>query len=134
MPPHVAFTTSEQLHQSSAPFSHFARVGELGFVSGLIGQRPADGQLVSPDPREQCEAIFANLTTLLREVGCGVGDLVRTTIYLVDYDDFETLNDVFRERLSPPYPGRTTLQIAGLPLGARFQLDAVVAVGPPEVA
>ncbi len=98
-------------------------------MSGLIGQRPVDGHLASPDPRAQCEAMFDNLTTLLSEVETSLDDLVRTTIYLVDYSDFEALNDVYRERLRAPYPVRTTLQVAGLPLGARFQIDAVVTGG-----
>lgn len=76
------YTFSPKLHQSDAPFSHFAQVGDLGFVSGLIGQRPEDGRLVSSDTQEQCEAMFDNLSTLLADVGTDVGRLLRTNLYL----------------------------------------------------
>jgi 2-iminobutanoate/2-iminopropanoate deaminase len=123
------FVFSQRLYQSEAPFSHVARVGELGFVSGLIGQRPADGRLVSGDVAEQCDAMLNNLATLLDEVGTEMRHLVRTTIYLTDCDDFAAINEVYGSRLQPPYPVRTTVQVAGLPLGAAVQIDAVVALG-----
>lgn len=124
-----SFVFSQQLHQSEAPFSHYARVGSLGFVSGIIGQSPEHGGLVSSDPAEQCQAMFDNLATLLDEVGTGHQNLVRTTLYLVDYAEFGVVNDIYRQRLHPPYPVRTSLQAAGLPLGARVQIDAVVDAG-----
>ena len=121
-----AFFSSE-LHQSTAPFSHLVRVGDLGFVSGIIGQNRDDGALVSADVTAQCEAMFDNVETLLGEVGLELQHLVRTTLYLTDYADFGALNAVYERRLSTPYPARTTVQVAGLPLGAAVQVDAVVA-------
>ncbi len=118
---------SNELHQSTAPFSHLVRVGDLGFVSGIIGQDRDVGALVSDDVTAQCEAMFDNVQTLLGEVGLEFQHLVRTTLYLTDYADFGVLNAVYDRRLSTPYPARTTVQVAGLPLGAAVQIDAVVA-------
>lgn len=118
---------SHELHQSAAPFSHIARVGEVGYVSGIIGQNRADGGLVSSDPTTQCRAMFDNLETLLGEVGLGMEAVVTTRLYLTDYADFAAFNTVYAERLSAPYPARTTIQVAGLPLGAAVQIDAVLA-------
>ncbi|MFW6187416.1 MAG: RidA family protein [Actinomycetota bacterium] len=118
---------SNELHQSTAPFSHLVRVGDLGFVSGIIGQNHDDGALVSADVTLQCEAMFDNVQTLLDEVGLGLPHLVRTTLYLRDYADFGALNAVYARRLSAPYPARTTVQVSGLPLNAAVQVDAVVA-------
>lgn len=118
---------SHELHRSTAPFSHLVRAGGLGFVSGLIGQRRDDGTLASQDVTDQCEAMFGNLQTLLGEVGLGLDALVRTTLYLTDYAHFGSLNAVYERRLTAPYPARTTVQVAGLPLGAVAQVDAVVA-------
>lgn len=118
---------SNELHQSTAPFSHLVRVGDLGFVSGIIGQNREDGALVSADVTAQCEAMLDNVETLLGEVGLELKHLVRTVLYLTDYADFGALNTVYGRRLSVPYPARTTVQVAGLPLGAAVQVDAVVA-------
>lgn len=69
-----------------------------------------------------------NLETLLEEVGLGFSDLVRTTLYLTDYKDFEVINAVYASHLTEPFPVRTTIQVAALPLGAKVQIDAVVAL------
>lgn len=119
---------SPRLHQSTAPFSHFARHRDTGYTAGIIGQRADDGSLVSDDVAEQCEAMMANLRTLLDELGLGLSDLLRTTIYLTDYTDFDVINAVYANHLREPFPVRTTMQVAALPLGAKVQMDAVVAL------
>ncbi len=70
--------------------------------------------------------MFDNLAVLLAEAGLDARDLLRTTLYLTSYDDFAEINTIYRERLSAPYPARVTLQVVGLPLGARVQIDAVI--------
>lgn len=118
---------SNELHRSTAPFSHLVRVGDLGFVSAIIGQNRDDGPVVSADVTVQCETMFDNVQTLLGEVGLEFQYLVRTTLHLTDYADFDALNTVYERRLKAPHPARTTVQVAGLPLGAAVQVDAVVA-------
>ncbi|WP_258806002.1 Rid family hydrolase [Pseudarthrobacter sp. NS4] len=117
---------SPNLHQSPAPFSHLVRHGDTGYTAGIIGQSPVDGSLVSPEVKDQCEAMLTNLETLLEEVGISLANVLSTTIYLTDYDDFQAINAVYSRRFPEPFPARTTLQVAGLPLGARVQVDAVV--------
>ena len=116
---------SEALFQSAAPFSHVVIAAGLGHVSGIIGQRRETGALVSPQTRAQAQAMFDNLETVLTEAQSGLGSLIATRLYLLDYSEFEAINEVYRERLSAPFPARTTLQVAALPLGARVQIDAV---------
>jgi 2-iminobutanoate/2-iminopropanoate deaminase len=70
--------------------------------------------------------MFDNLEMALNEAGFGFGNLVATRLYLLDYADFDAINEVYRERLSAPFPARTTLQVAALPLGARVQIDATI--------
>lgn len=72
--------------------------------------------------------MFDNLETALAEAGFSLKALVATRLYLLDYAEFETINVIYRERLSAPYPARTSLQVAGLPLGARVQIDATIDV------
>ncbi|MHC6220096.1 RidA family protein [Arthrobacter sp. MMS24-S77] len=123
---------STRLYQSAAPFSHFVENAGSGFTAGIIGQRRDDGLLVSNDVAEQCEAMMDNLKTLLEELDLGFSDLVRTTIYLTDYKDFDVINSVYARHLTEPFPVRTTIQVAALPLGAKVQIDTVVAVRTGE--
>lgn len=122
------FHFSPGLHQSSAPFSHFVEHGQTGYTAGIIGQDRGTGVLVSDDVADQCSAMMDNLEVLLNELGLGLGDILRTTVYLTDYRHFEAINAVYGQRLAVPFPVRTTLQVAGLPLGAKVQIDAVVRV------
>lgn len=117
---------SPLLHQSTAPFSHFVRHGDIGYTAGIIGQRTDDGSLVSNDVSEQCEAMMNNLNTLLGELSLSLSNVLRTTIYLTDYKDFEVINAGYAKHLREPYPVRTTVQVAALPLGAKVQIDTVV--------
>lgn len=117
---------SPLLHQSTAPFSHFVRHGNTGYTAGIIGQRADDGSLVSEDVAVQCEAMMNNLKTLLGELSMGLSDVLRTTIYLTDYEDFEAINAAYARHLRDPFPVRTTIQVAALPLGAKVQIDTVV--------
>lgn len=117
---------SPSLHQSTAPFSHFVRHGNTAYTAGIIGQRADDGSLVSDDVSEQCETMMTNLGTLLDELEVGFSNLLRTTIYLTDYNDFETINSVYAKHLNEPFPARTTIQVAALPLGAKVQIDTII--------
>lgn len=119
---------SSQLYQSAAPFSHYVEHGNIGYTAGIIGQRPDTGELVSDDASQQCDAMLSNLQILLHEQGLTLRDLLRTTVYLTDYGDFAAINEVYARRLQEPYPARTTVQVAALPLGAKVQIESVVAV------
>ena len=119
---------SPQLHQSAAPFSHFVQHGDTGYTAGIIGQDPSTGALVSGDVTEQCTAMLTNLETLLHEVGSGLSEILRTTIYLTDYQDFDAVNTIYAQHIQAPFPARSTLQVAALPLGAKVQIDAIVAL------
>lgn len=119
---------SPALYQSSAPFSHFVENNGIGFTAGIIGQRPEDGTLVSSEVAEQCAAMMENLAMLLSELGVEFSQLLRTTLYLTDYKDFDIVNAVYAKYVSEPFPARTTLQVAALPLGAKVQIDAMVAL------
>jgi 2-iminobutanoate/2-iminopropanoate deaminase len=72
--------------------------------------------------------MLTNLQILLEEQGLTLSNVLRTTVYLTDYQDFEAINGVYARRLQEPYPVRTTVQVAGLPLGAKVQIESVVAV------
>ncbi|GEM_PF-1882329 len=125
MEPQEDHVFSPHLFASSAPFSHARRAARLWHLSGLIGQCPDTGALVSEDPSAQLDRMFANLRILLADLGLTASDLVKATVYLVDNADVDLMNRKYAEEISTPYPARVTVQAAALPAGARFQIDAV---------
>jgi len=119
---------SKVLFQSKAPFSHVVKHNGLAFISGIVGQKRDTGELVSSQFQEQCEAALANLETLLEEVGLKKGNLLRLTVYVTSFDNFEVLNQIERKHLGGPFPSRSCVGVASLPLGALVQLDAIAAL------
>jgi 2-iminobutanoate/2-iminopropanoate deaminase len=107
------------------PYSHAVRDGDLVHCSGQVALDPATGALVDGDVTAQAERIFANLELVLAAAGCGLGDVLRTGVYLVDLDDFAALNEAFGRAFGDHRPARTTIGVAGLPLGARVEVDCV---------
>ncbi len=100
----------------------------LVFTSGQIALDPATGQLVGQDVAAQTARVLENLAAVLRGAGLGLEDVVRTTVYLADMADFQAMNDVYAQAFGSALPARSTVAAAGLPRGARVEIDAV-AVG-----
>ena len=98
------------------------------FTSGQIGLDPASGELVPGGVQEQAERVMRNLTAVLEGAGLTLADVVKTTVYLADMQDFSAMNEVYGRWLGDSLPARTTIAAAGLPRGARVEIDAV-AVG-----
>ena len=112
-----------------APYSQGIVAGEMVYVSGQLGIDPAQGRVVEGGIVEQTEQVMKNLAAILAEAGCSLDDVVRTSIFLIDLQDFQAMNQVYARHLSEPYPARATVQIASLPSGARIEI-AVVARKP----
>jgi 2-iminobutanoate/2-iminopropanoate deaminase len=113
------------------PYSQAIRVGELIFLSGQIALDPATGELVGrSDVRAQAEQVLDNLRAVLEAAGSGFANVVRSTIYLTDLEDFAVVNEVYRKRFEGfPPPARTTVQVAALPLGAKVEIDMIAVRG-----
>ena len=98
------------------------------FTSGQIPLDPATGQLVTGDIGAQTDRVLANLAAVLAGAGLDLADVVKTTVYLADMADFQAMNEAYGRRFAMPAPARTTIAAAGLPKGARIEIEAV-AVG-----
>jgi 2-iminobutanoate/2-iminopropanoate deaminase len=107
------------------PYSQAVRVGELVFLSGQIPLDPATGQLVEGDITAQTKRVMENLRAVLTAAGCGFGDVVRTTIYLVDLGHFGKVNEAYGACFEAPFPARATVQVSALPKGAQVEIDMV---------
>lgn len=111
------------------PYSQAIRIGGLVFCSGQVGLNPATGKLVEGGVAEQTRQVLDNLTAVLASAGLTLEAVVKTTIFLVDINDFATVNAIYGERLGTPPPARSTVAVAALPLGARVEIEAVAAIG-----
>jgi 2-iminobutanoate/2-iminopropanoate deaminase len=107
------------------PYSQAVRVGNMVFLSGQIPLDPRSGELVTSDIVKETERVLDNLAAVLRAAGLGFEHVVRTTIYLVEMSDFPKVNETYAKRFSGTFPARATVQVAGLPKGARVEIDAI---------
>jgi 2-iminobutanoate/2-iminopropanoate deaminase len=119
-------TTSDKLPVPVGPFSLAVRGGGLLFLSGQVAQDPATGKLIDGDAARQTDQILRNLATALKAVGKDLGDVLRVGVYLVDMSDFAAMNAVYGRYFTEPYPARTAVGVAALPLGAAVEMDVVV--------
>ena len=117
--------TTDRIAPSVGPFSAAVRAGELLFLSGQVALDPVTGKLVAGDIGAQTEQIFANISAVLEAAGKSFDDVMKTTVYLADMKDFGAMNTVYARYFQTPYPARTTIQAAGLPLGAAVEIEVV---------
>jgi 2-iminobutanoate/2-iminopropanoate deaminase len=107
------------------PYSQAMVAGPLLFCSGQIALDPAKMTLVGATAAAQCEQVLKNLGAVLAAAGCGVPQIVRTTIYLVSMDDFGAVNEVYGRWLGEHKPARATVAVHQLPKGARVEIDCI---------
>ena len=108
------------------PYSHAASTpGGPLHLSGQTPIDPATGALVEGDVETQTRRVFANLESVLAASGRSFDDVVKVNVYLVDMADFAAMNDVYASVFDAPHPARTTVAVAGLPLGARVEIELV---------
>ena len=107
------------------PYSPAVRAGQLLFVSGQVALDPATGQMVDGGIAEQTRRVLDNVGALLTAGGRSFADVVRTTIFLADMNDFAAVNEIYGQYFPEPYPARATVQVARLPKDARVEIDVI---------
>ena len=117
--------SSPDAPKAIGPYSQAVRAGQLLFVSGQVPLDPATGQIVSGDIAAQTRRVFENLSAVLKAGGRSFADVVRTTVFLTDMNDFAAVNEVYGTYFSEPYPARATVQVARLPKDARVEIDVI---------
>jgi reactive intermediate/imine deaminase len=111
------------------PYSQATRVGDMVFLSGQIPLDPNSGLIVEGDITEQARQAFANLRAVCQAAGGSFDDIVRVGLYLTDLSEFAAVNAVMQDVFSAPYPARSTIEVSALPRGAKFEVDAIMALG-----
>ena len=117
---------SPELAPPAGPFSHAIEVGGFLYFSGQVGQDPATGKVVEGGIVAETERVFRNLSAVLKAAGKSFDDVARAGVYLTSMSDFVALNGIYAKYFSPPFPARTTIAVAALPLGACVEIDLVV--------
>lgn len=107
------------------PYSHAVESGELVYLSGQTPMDPAAGKLVEGSVAAQTEQCFRNLFNVLEAAGLTPEDVVKVNVFLTDMKDFAEMNKVYERQFSAPYPARTTIGVAALPLGARIEIEMI---------
>lgn len=107
------------------PYAHATWAGDLLYLSGQTPIDPATGKLITGDVEAQTHRAFDNLQAVLEDAGLAMGHVIKCNVYLVDMADFPQMNAAYAQRFDEPYPSRTTVAVAGLPLGARVEIELV---------
>lgn len=120
---------SDHAPAAIGPYSQAARAGNTVYLSGQIPLDPSTGVLVEGDIATQARRAFDNLQAVCEAAGGSLDHVVRVGLYLVDLGEFAAVNAVMAEYFSQPYPARSTIEVAALPKGAVFEVDAVMVLG-----
>ena len=120
--------SSPSAPRAIGPYSQAIRAGSLLFVSGQIPIDPVTGDLVQGDIAQQTHRVFANLKAILEAAGATFDNVVRTTVYLADMNDFAKVNEIYATYFSSPAPARATVQAARLPRDSRVEIDLIASL------
>ncbi|MDQ2663811.1 MAG: RidA family protein [Candidatus Eremiobacteraeota bacterium] len=112
------------------PYSQAILAGNELYCSGQVALDPATGELVDGGVSEQTERALRNLGAVLEAAGMSFGDVVKTTIFLIDMNDFVAVNEIYGRFFAEAKPARSTIAVAGLPRGACVEIDAIARKGP----
>ena len=117
---------SPEIAPPVGPFSQAVRSDGFLFFSGQVAQDPATGRLVEGGIVAETERVFRNLSAVLQAAGRSFEDVVCARVFLTSMSDFAAMNGIYAKYFSQPFPARTTIAVAALPLGARVEIDLVV--------
>jgi 2-iminobutanoate/2-iminopropanoate deaminase len=108
---------------SAGPYSPAVRAGDWLALAGQVGIDPATGNLADSGVAAQTRQALANVAAVLGDCGASLGDVAKTTVFLVDMGDFPVMNEVYADAFAGHRPARSTVAVAALPLGARVEVE-----------
>ncbi len=117
--------STENAPGAIGPYSQAVKAGNMIFCSGQIPIDPATGEFVSNEVAEQTRQVLKNLSAVLKAAGTDLNNVVKTTVFLADMNDFTAMNEVYAEFFSDNKPARATVQAARLPRDARVEIDCI---------
>ena len=121
----LTIVASDRAPGAIGPYSQAIATESLVFTAGQIALDPKSGDVVGHSTAEQTEQVMRNLAAILSAAGSGLGQVLKTTVYLADMADFPAMNEVYAKHFGDHKPARSTVQAAGLPKGVRVEIDAI---------
>ena len=125
---------TDRAPRAIGPYSQAVRAGNLVFASGQIPIDPATGEFVAGGIAEQTEQVLRNLAAVLEAAGVGLNQVVKTTVFLADMEDFAAMNEVYGRFFGEQPPARATVQAARLPRDAKVEIEAIAVSEPRAIA
>jgi 2-iminobutanoate/2-iminopropanoate deaminase len=122
------FISTDRAPRAIGPYSQAVVHGGLLYSAGQIALDPGSMELVEGDTAAQTEQVFANLKAVLDAAGADLSSVLKTTVYLADMADFQSMNAVYARHFGEHRPARSTVAAAALPKGARVEIDVIAAV------
>ena len=116
---------TENAPAAVGPYSQAIQVGDLIFTAGQLGLDPATADFAGEDVATQTRQALKNIRAILEEAGAGMNQIVKTSIFVEDMADFQTVNAIYAEFFENAPPARSTVEVAALPLGGRVEIEAV---------
>ncbi len=118
--------------QAIGPYSQAIRFGNLIFVSGQIPIEPEAGKILKGDIKEQTKLILENLNNVLAASGSSLDNVLRTTIFLTDLENYSVVNETYAQYFNDLPPARSTVQVAKLPMDAQIEIEAIACINTEE--
>ena len=120
--------STEKAPGAIGPYSQAIKTGNMIFCSGQIPINPETGEFVSENVAEQTHQVLINLRAVLEAAGSNLNNVVKTTVFLADMNDFAAMNEIYAEFFSENKPARATVQAARLPRDARVEIDCIAVI------
>ena len=121
----MEFVKTSKAPKAVGPYSQAVKVGNWLFISGQIAINPEMGKLEGKTVAEQTERVLKNIVEILREAGFSLKNVVKTTVYLKNIEDFAEMNGVYAKFFGKHRPARATVEVSNLPLGALVEIEAI---------
>jgi 2-iminobutanoate/2-iminopropanoate deaminase len=110
------------------PYSQAIRYNQLLFTSGQIPLDPETGKIIDGEITAHAHRVFKNIAAIANEAGTSLNKAIKTTVFLADIADFQAVNEVYKEYFTEPFPARSAFQVAAMPLGAKIEVEAIIAL------
>ncbi len=116
---------SKKAPEALGPYSQAVSINGFLFLSGQIGINPENGKIAKGDVPAQTKQIFSNIKNVLAADNCTLNDIVKVTVFLKNMDDFSLVNSIYAEYFTKPYPARSAVQVARLPLDVDIEIETI---------
>ena len=119
---------TEKGPRAIGPYSTAVCYGDTCYLSGIVPIDPATGKVIEGDAAAQAEQVFSNMRLILSELGLDMANVLKTTVFLTDLNEFASVNAVYGKAFGENFPARSCVEVSKLPAGAQVEIEAVVAL------